>query len=318
MREAPWSAAAKLPPSILNEKAVADATALQGAFGTTIQSAIPPSFSMVSNIGQTRVRSRADNEVLLISEVSVFRGRQYAPAVELYMMKRRSRASSFQQFLTDIGPQKTTREYHGWQTIYSQGDQADAMFYVQSGNVKLTVTSRSGKKAVVAVLGRGDLFGTECLAKQSLRSTGAAVLPQASIARVERGVFVRMIHQEPDFARLFISYLASRVGRIGEDLLDQHFSSSEQRLARVLLRLAHFGEGGKPEPAISAISQETLAQMVGTTRSRISHFMNKFRKLGYISYNGRLEVHGSLNGIVVHDWRSPHPGAPGFPPDAHF
>jgi len=233
-------------------------------------------------------------------------------------LKRRSRTFSFQKFLKEVGPQRTIRVYQGRQTIYSQGDLADAMFYIQSGNVKLTVTSRSGKKAVVAILGRGDFFGTGCLAKQSLRRTGAAALTQASIARLEKGVFVRMIHQEPDFARLFISYLASRVGRIGEDSLDQHFSSSEQRLARVLLRLARLGEGRKPEPAISAVSQDTLAQMVGTTRSRISHFMNKFRKLGYISYNGRLKVHGSLHGIVLHDWRPPRTGAPGSPREIRF
>jgi CRP-like cAMP-binding protein len=127
-----------------------------------------------------------------------------------------------------------------------------------------------------------------------------------------------MIHQEPDFARLFVSYLASCVGRISEDLLDQHFSSSEQRLARVLARLAHFGEGRKPEPAISALSQDALAQMVGTTRSRISHFINKFRKLGYISYNGGLRVHGSLQGIVLQDWRSPRSDTPGSAPNARF
>jgi CRP-like cAMP-binding protein len=234
------------------------------------------------------------------------------------MMKRRSRASSFQQFLEEIGPQEKTREYLGRQTIYSQGDLADAAFYIQGGNVKLTVTSQSGKKAVIAVLGRGDFFGTGCLARRSLRMTGAAALTQASIARVERRVLVRMIHQEPDFARLFISYLASRVGMIAEDLLDQHFSSSEQRLARVLLRLAHFGEGRKPEPAVSAVSQDTLAQMVGTTRSRVSHFMNKFRKLGYISYNGGLRVHGSLQGMVLHDWRSPRSDTPGSAPEARF
>jgi CRP-like cAMP-binding protein len=234
------------------------------------------------------------------------------------MMKRRSRAASFQQFLKEIAPQEETRKYLGRQTIYSQGELADAAFYIQGGNVKLTVTSPSGKKAVIAILGRGDFFGTGCLAKRSLRMTGAAALTQASIARVERRVLVRMIHQEPDFARLFISYLASQVGRIAEDLIDLHFSSSEQRLARVLLRLAHLGEGRKPEPAVYAVSQDTLAQMVGTTRSRVSHFMNKFRKLGYISYNGGLRVHGSLQGIVPHDWRSPRSDTPGSAPDARF
>lgn len=234
------------------------------------------------------------------------------------MRKRRSRGSGFQQFLKEFGPEEKDRKYLGRQTIYSQGDPADAAFYIQDGNVKLTVTSPSGKKAVIAVLGRGDFFGTGCLAKQSRRRTGAAPLPQASIARVERKVLVRMIHQEPDFARLFISYLASRVGRIAEDLLDQHFSSSEQRLARVLLRLAHFGEGRKPEPAASAVSQDTLAQMVGTTRSRVSYFMNKFRKLGHISYNGGLRVHNSLQGLVPHDWRPPRSGSLGSRPHARF
>ncbi len=231
-------------------------------------------------------------------------------------MKRRSRASSFQQFLKEFGPEEETRKYLDQQTIYSQGDLADAAFYIQGGNVKLTVTSPSGKKAVIAVLGRGDFFGTGCLARRSLRMTGAAALPKASIARVERSVLVRLIHQEPDFARLFISYLASCVGRISEDLLDQHFSSSEQRLARVLLRLAHVGEGRDPEPAVYAVSQDTLAQMVGTTRSRISHFMNKFRKLGYISYNGGLRVHGSLQGIVPHDGRPPRSDTTGSRPHA--
>jgi len=231
-------------------------------------------------------------------------------------MKRQSRATSFQQFLKEIGPPEKTREFLGRQPIYAQGDRADAAFYILGGNVKLTVTSPSGKKAVIAILGRGDFFGTGCLASRSLRKTGAAALPQALIARVERKVLVRMIHQEPEFARLFIVYLASWVGRISEDLLDQHFSSSEQRLARVLLRLAHFGEGRKPEPAASAVSQDTLAQMVGTTRSRVSHFMNKFRKLGYISYNGGLHVHGSLQGIVLDDWRPPRSGNPDQGPEA--
>jgi CRP-like cAMP-binding protein len=234
------------------------------------------------------------------------------------MTKRRSRASSFQQFLKELGPQEKTREYLGRQTIYSQGDLADAAFYIQSGNVKLTVTSPSGKKAVIAILGRGDFFGTGCVARRSLRMTGAAALTRASISRVDRVVLVRMIHQEPDFARLFISYLASCVGRISEDLIAQHFSTSEQRLARVLLRLAHHGEGRKPEPAVSAVSQDTLAQMVGTTRSRVSHFMTKFRKLGYISYNGGLRVHGSLQGMVLYDWRSPRSDTPGSAPDARF
>ncbi len=233
-------------------------------------------------------------------------------------MKRSSSTFNFQKFLGEIGPQRTIRVYEGRQAIYSQGDVADAAFYIQRGNVKLTVTSQAGKKAVIAILGRGDLFGTGCLAKQSVRMSGATVILQATTTRVERGALVRMIHREPPFAKLFISYLLSRTGRIAEDLLNQLFSSSEQRLARVLLMLAHSGEGRKPEPAISVISQETLAQMVGTTRARISHSMNKFRKLGYISYNGGLSVHGSLRSIVQHDWQRPHDGTPGFPREVRF
>ncbi len=228
-------------------------------------------------------------------------------------MKKRSRASSFQQFLEAIGPHKTNREYQGRQTIYAQGDLADAIFFIESGNVKLTVTSPGGKKAVIAILGHGDVFGTGCLARHPRRRTAAAALSAASITRVTRGVVIRGIDKNPVFAQLFISYLASCVGRLGEDLIDQHFSSSEQRLAVVLLRLAHDGEGRQPKPAISAVNQDTLAQMVGTTRSRISHFMSKFRKLGYISYNGGLTVNGSLRVMVLHDWRSPQPGAP-LPP----
>jgi CRP/FNR family cyclic AMP-dependent transcriptional regulator len=213
---------------------------------------------------------------------------------EASMMNRRTLTFNSRQFLKKVGTQKTTRRYQEQQAIYSQGDAADAMFYIQNGTVKLTVVSQSGKKAVIGILGRGDLFGTACLAKQSLRTSGATAIHQSTIACVKRGILVRMIHQDPIFAKLFISYLLSRIVRIREDLVDQLFNLSEKRLARILLSLAHFGKEGS-DPVIPNINQGTFAEMVGTTRSRVSHFMNKFRKLGLIDYNrDGLTVHVAL------------------------
>lgn len=209
------------------------------------------------------------------------------------------------KLLTKVGRRKTTREYQDQQTIYSQGDVADAMFHIQSGNVKLTVESRRGKKAVIAILGRGDIFGMGCLAKrQSLRMSGATAVHQSNISRVKRETMVRAINKDPAFSRLFISYLLSRIARIREDLLAHIFDSSEKRLARVLLSLARVDKLGKHERVIPKINQQTLAEMVGTTRSRVSHFMNKFRKLGFVDYHGssgELKVHSSLLSVVLHD-----------------
>lgn len=168
------------------------------------------------------------------------------------------------------------------------------MFYVQQGNVKLTVTSRRGKKAVIAILQRGDFFGEGCLASRSLRKNSATALQLATIARVKRTTLVRIIHHEPAFAKVFIAYLLFRIGRVEDGLADQIFSSSEQRLARILLALSGFGRHSKPVPVLLQVSQETLAEMVGTTRSRVSFFMNRFRKMGLIDYNGTLHVHRAL------------------------
>jgi CRP/FNR family cyclic AMP-dependent transcriptional regulator len=206
--------------------------------------------------------------------------------------------------LNKVGPRKTTREYQDQQTIYSQGDVADAMFHIQRGNVKLTVRSRRGKKAVIAILGRGDIFGTGCLAeKQSLRMSGATTVHPSTISRVEKETIVRVINQNPAFSKLFIAYLLSRIVRIQEDLLAQLFDSSEGRLARVLLSLARVGKHGKHERVIPKISQQTLAEIVGTTRSRVSHFMNKFRKLGFVEYDSgmMLTVHSGLLSVILHD-----------------
>ena len=185
--------------------------------------------------------------------------------------------------------------------VFSQGDPADAIFYVQNGKVKITVVSSQGKEAVVGIFGLGDFFGEGCLAGQQLRMASATALTECSIVRLEKRAATKVIHDEPEFSELFLAYVLSRNIRIEEDLVDQLFNSSEKRLARVLLLLANFGKEGRHELMIPKMSQETLAEIVGTTRSRVSFFMNKFRKLGLIHYNGGLEVHSSLLNVVLHD-----------------
>ena len=218
-------------------------------------------------------------------------------------MSRHTLTFNSRNFLKRIGAQKTTREYQDRQAIYSQGDAADAMFHIQNGNVKLVVASPRGKQAVIAILGPGDVFGEGCLVNQSLRKSTATAIQLSTIARVKKGALVRLIHQEPAFAKLFISYLLSRMVRVEEDFVDRLFNFSEKRLARILLMLTSFGtESGDGTP-FPRINQEQLAQMVGTTRSRVSHFMNKFRKLGFVDYtgNGALTVHRGLLSRVLHN-----------------
>ena len=195
----------------------------------------------------------------------------------------------------------TTKDYRKKTTIFSQGSPADSVFYLTKGKIKLTVLSSRGKEAVVAILGSGDFFGEGCLAGQPLRMATATAMTECSLLRVQKETMVRMLHNEPKLSELFISYLLSRNVRIEEDLVDQLFNSSEKRLARILLLLTRFGKDGQHEPIVPRISQETLAEMVGTTRSRVSFFMNKFRKMGFIDYNGGLLVHSSLLNIVLHD-----------------
>jgi len=208
-------------------------------------------------------------------------------------------------FLAKVGEGKTIAEYSKSQMVFSQGDPANAVFYIQKGKVKLTVVSNAGKEAVIALLGAGDFLGEGCLAGQPLRMATATAISSSSIVRLEKEAMIRVLHEEPAFSEMFLSYVLSRNMRIEEDLVDQLFNSSEKRLARVLLLLANFGKENKPEPVIAKISQETLAEMIGTTRSRVSFFMNKFRKLGFIEYNGEvnggLHVHSSLLNIVLHD-----------------
>jgi CRP-like cAMP-binding protein len=200
-----------------------------------------------------------------------------------------------------IGEGRTTANYDKNQVIFAQGDAANAIFYLQKGRVKLTVVSHHGKEAVIAILGNGDFFGEGCLARQSLRMATATAMDDCSIMKLEKTRMVRILHEEPAFSELFVSHLLSRSIRVEEDLIDQLFNSSEKRLARVLLLLANFGKEGQPEPVIAKISQETLAEMIGTTRSRVSFFMNKFRRLGFIDYKENLEVHSSLLNVVLHD-----------------
>ena len=204
-------------------------------------------------------------------------------------------------FLTRIDDGKTTRSYRNKQVVFSQGDAADAVFFIQSGKVKLTVVSTRGKEAVVGVLEKGSFFGEGCLAAQPLRMSTASAIQSTCLTRLGKSSMVALLHREPEFAESFTAYLLSRNVRIEEDLVDQLFNSSEKRLARILLLLAHFGKESRPEDVIPKVSQETLAAMVGTTRSRVSFFMNRFRKMGFIHYNGGLQVHSALLTIVLRD-----------------
>jgi len=218
-------------------------------------------------------------------------------------MKRGEQKSRFdpKAFLSKVNGGRTLAEYGRHQPVYQQGDPADAVFYIQTGKAKVTVVSEQGKEAVVAVLGPGDFFGEGCLGGQVLRLATVAALTECVITRLPKSEIVSIIHTEPAFAELFISHLLARNSRVEADLVDQLFNSSEKRLARTLLLLANFGKEGEPEPVLAKISQETLAEMIGTTRSRVSLFMNKFRKLGFIDYNGHIEVHRSLLNLVLHE-----------------
>jgi CRP-like cAMP-binding protein len=204
-------------------------------------------------------------------------------------------------FLAKINGGRSVADYRKGQIVYTQGESADSVFYIQSGKVRKTVVSEQGKEAVIALLGTGDFFGEGCLTGEPLRLATVSAMTECVIVRIAKADIIRVIHEEPAFAELFIAHLLARNSRVEEDLVDQLFNSSEKRLARILLLLANFGKEGRPEPIIAKISQETLAEMIGTTRSRVSFFMNKFRELGLIDYNGSIEVHSSLLNVVLHD-----------------
>lgn len=228
-----------------------------------------------------------------------------APAMRPIDVSKKPAAFDPQTYLAKIDSGRSNEIVGAQQAVFSQGDAAGAVYYLQKGKAKITVTSENGKEAVLAIIGAGDFFGEGCLNGQTQRMSTVTAMTECSIMRLEKASMVRMLHEESDFADLFINHLVHRNSRVEEDLVDQLFNSSEKRLARTLLLLANFGKDSKPEPVIAKISQETLAEMIGTTRSRVSYFMNKFRRLGFIDYNGdtqgELHVHTSLLNMVLRD-----------------
>lgn len=207
-------------------------------------------------------------------------------------------------FLAQPGEGRSIVRYRKNQIIFSQGDAADAVFFVQKGKLKVTVVSDRGKEAVAAILDPDQFFGEACMAGQAQRLVTVSVMTDAVVVRIEKSAMIRLVQEQPSFSQMFINHILNRTIRVEADLIDQLFNSSERRLARLLLLLAHYGKEGRLEPIIADISQETLAEMIGTTRSRVSFFMNRFRKLGLISYNGHIEVHKSLLNLVLHE--QPH------------
>ena len=222
-------------------------------------------------------------------------------AIRPSVAAKKRRAFDPHGFLATIGEGRNFVLFPKKQAIFAQGDAADAVFYVRTGKVKLTVVSRAGKEATVGILGDGDFFGEGSLAGQALRMGSATALTDCTILRIDKRAMMEALHREHEFSDMFVTYLLARNIRYEEDLVDQLFNSSEKRLARILLLLAHFGKEGIPETVVPKISQEALAEMIGTTRSRVSFFMNRFRKLGFIHYNGGLQVHSSLLNVVLHD-----------------
>jgi CRP/FNR family cyclic AMP-dependent transcriptional regulator len=204
-------------------------------------------------------------------------------------------------FLAIVGEGKTILEFRKDQVVFAQGDPADAVFYIQKGRVKVVVISEQGKEAVVGILGSGQFFGEGCMNGHSMRIATTTAMEDCLVTAITKSSMLAVLHDQPKFSEMFMAYLLTRNSRIEEDLIDQLFNSSEKRLARLLLLLANFGKEGSPQPIIPNISQETLAEMIGTTRSRVSFFMNKFRKLGFISYNGKIEVNSSLLNAVLYD-----------------
>jgi CRP/FNR family transcriptional regulator, cyclic AMP receptor protein len=207
-------------------------------------------------------------------------------------------------FLATVNGGRSISTYRKNQKIFSQGSSADAVFYIQKGKVKISVVSKQGKEAVVAVMGQDEFCGEGCLTGQPLRLATATAITECEIMRLEKAVMIRVLHEEPAFSEMFVSHLLARTIKVEADLVDQLFNSSEKRLARALLLLANFGKDGRPETILANVSQETLAEMIGTTRSCVSFFMNKFRKLGLIDYNGQIEIHASLLNVVLHE--EPH------------
>ena len=257
-----------------------------------------------SRAGDERARGNLPPRELILSAKDLIIAKDsfsVLAARQVYVMAKRPRSFDTKSFLARVGDGQSVGKYRKGQIVFSQGDAGDAVFYIQKGKAKLTVVSEQGKEAVIAILGTDEFFGEGCLAGQVQRIATVTTMTDSVIARLEKSAIIQVIHQEPKFSEMFIAHLLGRAIRVEADLVDQLFNSSEKRLARMLLLLANFGKEGAPEPVIAKISQETLAEMIGTTRSRVSFFMNKFRKLGFIEYNGGIEVHSSLLNVVLHD-----------------
>ena len=236
-----------------------------------------------------------------IPPCAAFRAPKRGAIIKPVAVSKRLRKFDPKTFLSTIDGGRKIAAVKKKRPIFVQGESSDAVFYIQEGKVRLTVVSEAGKEATIAILSAGSFFGEACLTGQQLRLGSATALTDCSVMRIEKKAMVEVLHREHAFSDMFVAYLLTRNIRYEEDLVDQLFNSSEKRLARALLMLARFGKDGKPEVAIPKISQETLAEMVGTTRSRVSFFMNRFRKLGFVRYNGELEVHSSLLNVILHD-----------------
>ena len=217
------------------------------------------------------------------------------------MTTRKKRPFDPKVFLATVNGGRTLVKYRHNQVVFAQGDAAEAVYYIEDGRVKITVVSDQGKEAVVAIHDKGDFFGEACLTGQPRRLATATAMTDGVIMKLDKAMIARVLHDEPKFSDMFMSYLLTRTVRVEADLVDQLFNSSEKRLARLLLLMANFAKEGRPETVITKMSQETLAEMIGTTRSRVNVFMNKFRKLGFVEYNGEMKVHSSLLNIVLHD-----------------
>jgi CRP/FNR family cyclic AMP-dependent transcriptional regulator len=226
---------------------------------------------------------------------------QAEPGSDLARKANQRRSFDPKRFLATVDGGRALTNYRKDDVIFSQGDSADAVFYIRKGKVKLVVTSKQEKQAVVAILGEGEFFGEGCLNGQSLRLATACTMTESEVMRVQKREMLRTLHAEPVFAEMFMAHLLTRNGRIEEDLVDQLFNSSEKLLARTLLLLANFGKDDTPQPIPNKISQETLADIIGTIRPRVSFFMNRFRKLGFIDYNGHLKINNSLLSVVLRD-----------------
>jgi len=253
-------------------------------------------------VGKTVLEYAANRDIFSKQREGVMANNRSQP--EVIKANQKNQPVDWESLLAGINGGRTIVEYTANRIIFRQGDPSDAIFYIRRGKVKLTVTSQQGKEAIVAILGAGEFFGEGCLAGQPLRVATAVAISDCTFARIEKQRMAHMLHEQHEISELFVTHLLSRNIRYEEDLVDQLFNSSEKRLARILLLLAHFGKEGRSESVLPRVNQEHLAQMVGTTRSRVSHFMNKFKKLGFVGYDGSsggLTVHSGLLTVVLHD-----------------